>query len=237
MAEPVISIQGVSCGYVSRHYGLFGKKTVKPVLDNINLDIAAGEIFGLAGESGCGKTTLARCILGLINYKGAVYIDGQRQQPGTRHGCSGKAQMIFQDPGTSLNPEKKIGWLLEEPLAIRKIGSFRQRSARVDEMLLRVGLDPSCKSRRPDEISGGQKQRACIGRALMLEPKILIADEAINALDLCAGAQILNLFQELQKSLSLTIVFITHNIGAAEYLCSRIAVMRDGNIGPVQKLC
>jgi ABC-type glutathione transport system ATPase component len=221
MAETIISIRGVSNAYVSRHYGLFGKKAIKPVLNNVNLDIAAGEIFGLSGESGCGKTTLARCVLGLIPYEGEIVIDGRRD---------GMAQMIFQDPGASLNPEKKIGWLLEEPLAIHRLGSPRQRARRLDEMLERVGLDQSCKNRRPRELSGGQKQRACIGRALLLEPKILIADEAINALDPSAGAQILNLFRELRESLGLTLIFISHNIDAAEYLCDRIAVMQNGRV-------
>ena len=236
MAETIISIRGVSNAYVSRHYGLFGKKAIKPVLNNVNLDIAAGEIFGLSGESGCGKTTLARCVLGLIPYEGEIVIDGRRQgqhRDGKHRDVGrrdGRAQMIFQDPGASLNPEKKIGWLLEEPLAIRRLESPRQHARRVDEMLERVGLDQSCKNRRPCELSGGQKQRACIGRALLLEPKILIADEAINALDPSAGAQILNLFRELRDSLGLTLIFISHNIDAAEYLCDRIAVMQNGRV-------
>ena len=218
----MIVIHNLSASYVSRSFGPFGRKEIKPVLNNVNLEITAGEIFGLSGESGCGKTTLARCILGLIPYEGEIVIDGQHR--------GGMAQMIFQDPGASLNPEKKIGWLLEEPLAIHRLGSPRQRVRRLDEMLERVGLDQSCKNRRPHELSGGQKQRVCIGRALLLEPKILIADEAINALDLSAGAQILNLFRELRESLGLTLIFISHNIDAAQYLCDRIAVMQNGRI-------
>jgi ABC-type dipeptide/oligopeptide/nickel transport system ATPase subunit len=218
-SSPIIVIRNLSAAYVSRHFGWFGKKEVKPVLNNINLEIKASEIFGLTGESGCGKTTLARCILGLIDYEGEIIIDGQKQDGfDPKHNI----QMVFQDTASSLNPVKKIGWLLEEPLVIHRLGAKEQRLQKVDEMLTRVGLDSSCKSRRVHEFSGGQKQRICIGRALMLQPKILIADEAISSLDVSAGAQILNLFRELRDSLGLTIIFISHNTGAVEYLCDRV---------------
>ena len=231
----MIEIRGLSSAYVSRSFGPFGKREVKPVLHDVGLEIAAGEIFGLSGESGCGKTTLARCILGLIDYEGEIAIGGEqlqsrRQRQSRRRQGGAPAQMVFQDPGASLNPVKKIGWLLEEPLAIRRAGTKEDRSRRAAEMLLRVGLDPSLRKRRASELSGGQKQRACIGRALMLGPKILIADEAISSLDVSAGAQILNLFRELRDSLGLTIIFISHNLDAAEYLCDRTAVMKDGKI-------
>jgi ABC-type glutathione transport system ATPase component len=230
MAEPLITIRNLSNTYVSRSLGVFGKKEIKPVLNNVNLDIAAGEIFGIAGESGCGKTTLARCILGLVDYQGEIVVDGQQQYRFQRRQNRGQAQMIFQDPGASLNPAKKIGWLLEEPLIIHSIGTAQQRSHKVNEMLARMGLDPSCKMRRANELSGGQKQRACIGRALMLNPKILIADEAVSSLDVSAGAQILNLFRELRETMGLTILFISHNTDAAEYLCDRIAMIKDGSL-------
>jgi len=222
MAEPLISIRGLSNTYITG--SLFGKKETKPVLRNIDLDISEGEIFGLSGESGCGKTTLARCILGLTDYEGEITINGLPR------GSSGITQMIFQDAGASLNPVKKTGWLLEEPLVIHRFGDSKQRSRRVDEMLSRTGLDSSCKNRHPRELSGGQKQRVCICRALMLNPKILIADEAISSLDFSAGAQILNLFRELRENFSLTIIFVSHNINAAEYLCDRISVMRNGEL-------
>ncbi len=135
--------------------------------------------------------------------------------------------MVFQDPSASLNPVKKIGWLLEEPLIIHRLGTAAERSRKVDEMLERVGLDPSYKTRRVHELSGGQKQRACIARALMLDSKILITDEAISSLDISVGIQILNLFRELRESLGLTILFISHNISAVEYLCDRMVVMAD----------
>jgi ABC-type dipeptide/oligopeptide/nickel transport system ATPase subunit len=225
MAEspnPIITIRNLSAGYTSRRFGWFGKKEIKPVLNNINLDIAAAEIFGLTGESGCGKTTLARCILGLTDYEGEIIIEQQKQTGFKRDHNRHNIQMVFQDTALSLNPVKKIGWLLEEPLVIHRLGDKEQRGRKVDEMLARVGLDGSCKTRRVHELSGGQKQRVCIGRALMLQPKILIADEAISSLDVSAGAQILNLFRELRGSLGLTIIFISHNTGAVEYLCDRV---------------
>ena len=238
-AAPFLATRGLSNSYVSRSFGLFGKMEVKPVLKNLNIEIAKGEIFGLSGESGGGKSTLARCILGLIAYDGEIHIDGQLRQNRPRgraakpQPAGGIVQMIFQEPGASLNPTKKIGWLLEEPLVIHRrglgyAGTAKERARMVDEMLGLVGLEPFHKARRAHELSGGQKQRACIGRALMLKPKMLIADEAVSSLDVVSGAQILNLFRDLRQSLGLTIMFISHNRDATESLCDRVAVMRDG---------
>jgi ABC-type dipeptide/oligopeptide/nickel transport system ATPase subunit len=223
MAETLLSVKDVSKVYVSRRLGLFGKKEERSVLRQVNLEMRTGEILGLTGNSGCGKTTLARCILGLVNYEGEITINGQNKK-------HDQIQMVFQDPGDSLNPAKRIGWLMEEPMVIRRIGTREERQKRADEMLLKVGLDASYRTRRVHEISGGQKQRVCIGRALMLAPKLLIADEAVSSLDVSTGAQILNLFRELHGSLGLGILFISHNVGAAEYLCDRITVMRDGKV-------
>lgn len=238
MPPPLLAIHDVSSAYTSRSHGLFGRKEIKPVLNKVNMDIAASEIFGLTGESGCGKTTLARCILGLINYEGDIYLDGEKRSGGDAQGLkwARKAQMVFQDPGASLNPAKRIGALMEEPLLIHRLGAMEERTQKVDAMLLRVGLDPSFKRRRAHELSGGQKQRICIGRALLLEPKLLIADEATSALDVSVGAQILNLFRELNKTLGLGILFISHNTDAAEYLCDRVALMQGGTIARITKL-
>ena len=225
LSSPLLSIRNVSNVYVSRRHGLLGKKNKKYVLKNINLEIQTGEIFGLTGKSGCGKTTLARCIAGLINYEGEIFLNGEKQKINSR-----QIQMVFQDPGASLNPVKKIGWLVEEPLVIHRLCPAQERSQKVDDMLVRVGLDPSYKSRRVHELSGGQKQRVCIARSLILEPRLLIADEAISSLDVSAGAQILNLFRELHDTLGLSILFISHNIDAVEYLCGRITVMEKGGI-------
>ncbi|MDR2941468.1 MAG: ATP-binding cassette domain-containing protein [Treponema sp.] len=226
----LLSVRDVSSAYISRNFALFGKKQIKPVLDHINLELQNGEILGLTGKSGCGKTSLAKCILGIIEYEGKILIDGKELK-----NKSLQVQMVFQEPGASLNPVKKIGWLMEEPLIIHKTGTPVERERKIDEMLERVGLDPSYKTRRVHELSGGQKQRVCIARSLILSPRLLIADEAISSLDVSTGAQILNLFRELHANLGLSVLFISHNKDAVEYLCDRVLVMENGRVGEVFK--
>jgi len=229
---PFLEVRDLSNAYENRGFGPFGTRKPKPVLKNVNLEIYKGEIFGLSGESGGGKSTLARCILGLIPYRGEVLIDGKPAHPprGGREEIAGFAQMIFQEPGGSLNPARKIGPLLEEPLVIRRVGTARERIRMVDEMLELVGLESAHKGRRAGELSGGQKQRACIARALMAKPGLLVADEATSSLDVFSGAQILGLFRDLRQSLGLTVLFISHDTAATEFLCDRTAVMREGSI-------
>ncbi|MDR1972250.1 MAG: ATP-binding cassette domain-containing protein [Treponema sp.] len=229
--ENLLSVRDLSSGYAARSLGGFGRRIEKQVLYDINLEMGPGEIFGLVGESGCGKTTLGRCILGLLDYRGDVYIDGLRQGRGAdRREMAKRVQAVFQDPAASLNPAWRVGWILEEPLRINNMGSGPERRKRVDEVLELVGLDPSYKGRRAHELSVGQKQRICIGCALMLGPKLIIADEAVSSLDVSVGAQVLNLFRELRQNLALGMLFISHNLNQVYYLCDRIAVMREGRI-------
>jgi len=214
---------------------MFGKKIIKPVLDNVNLELRRGEIFGLSGESGCGKTTLGKCILGLIDYEGEIFINGRkrgkRTSPGERREAEFEIQAVFQDSGASLNPVKSIGWILEEPLRAHGLGSAAERQMTVDSMLDLVGLDSGYKKRRPGELSAGQKQRVSIGAALILKPGLIVADEPVSSLDVSVGAQILNLFRDLNKRLGLTLLFISHNPDMTDYLCDTVAVMQYGRIG------
>jgi ABC-type glutathione transport system ATPase component len=232
--EPFLSVRGLSSAYTTRH--IVGKKEVKPVLDRVDLAIGRGEIFGLVGESGCGKTTLAKCVLGLIDYEGEIVINGRKRVGGRKISYRERregaldVQAVFQDPGASLNPVKSVGWILEEPLRVHGMGSAAERSAEVERMLDLVGLDASYKKRKPKELSSGQKQRVAIGAALMLKPGLLVADEPVSALDVSVAAQILNLFRELNKRLGLSLLFISHNLDLVHYLCDRLAVMRDGKI-------
>ena len=232
--DPFLSVRGLSCSYTTRPWGMFGKKEVKPVLDQVNLEIGQGEIFGLVGESGCGKTTLGKCILGLMDYDGEIIVNGRKRGKNPsyreRRERAFEVQAVFQNSGASLNPVKSVGWILEEPLRVHGLGSAAERQVKTDHILDLVGLDSSHKKRKPRELSSGQKQRVAIGAALMLEPGLIVADEPVSALDVSVGAQILNLFRELNQQLGLALLFISHNLDLVNYLCDRVAVMRNGRI-------
>jgi len=232
--QDLLNIRSLSCAYTTRPWGVFGKKEIKPVLNNLNLEIKRGEIFGLVGESGCGKTTLGKCILGLIDYEGEIFINGREwgREPSSRERKERafEVQAVFQDSGASLNPVKSIGWILEEPLRAHGLGSPGERQNKVDRMLDLVGLDSGYKKRKPAELSSGQKQRVSIGAALMLNPGLIVADEPVSALDVSVGAQILNLFRDLNKSLGLALLFISHNLDMVHYLCDTVAVIQNGHI-------
>jgi oligopeptide/dipeptide ABC transporter ATP-binding protein len=212
------------------------RRTVANVraVDNVSFDIAAGEAVGLVGESGCGKTTLGRMLVrlldptaGTINFEGSdiAHAEGNELKRMRQ-----KVQMIFQDPFSSLDPRSQVGDSIAEGLKIHGIGDADERHERVLEMLDIVGLEPYHARRFPHEFSGGQRQRIGIARALILKPDFVVADEPVSALDVSVQAQVLNLLRELQRELSLTLLFIAHNLAVVEHVSDRVAVMYLGKI-------
>jgi oligopeptide transport system ATP-binding protein len=204
-------------------------------VDNVTFDVATGETFAIVGESGCGKTTLARAILRLIEPdSGEINFDGRdllALRPGQMRAQRREMQMIFQDPFASLDPRMRVGAIVGEPLAIheRKLPQ-NERFDRTASILERVGLPRDAMRRYPHEFSGGQRQRIGIARALILRPKLIVADEPVSALDVSVGAQVLLLLRELQSELALTYIFISHSLPVVAQLATRIAVMRRGKI-------
>ena len=208
-------------------------------LDNVGFSMEEGEILGLVGESGSGKTTLGRCIMGLyrpdcgsILFRGHPLSGGARRrtQADRRAGAVCPIQMIFQDPMGSLDPRMTVGQSIAEGLVIRGIRDKKVLEEKVAQMLEQVGLHPACAHRYPHAFSGGQRQRIGIARALVMEPKLLIADEAVSALDVSVQAQVINLLLELRQQLGLGILFISHDLAVVKYLCDRVAVMHLGKI-------
>jgi ABC-type oligopeptide transport system ATPase subunit len=219
--------------FVRRH-GLWRQPSVVKAVDDVSFSIEEGEMFGLVGESGSGKSTTGRCILRLIEpTSGNVFFRGENvlqfSRPRMRQ-ARRDMQIVFQDPYSSLNPRMRAGDIVEEPLIIHKLGSKAERRTRVRELFNLVGLDQTHLTRFPHEFSGGQRQRIGIARALALSPALVIADEAVSALDVSIQAQVVRLMLELKDRLKLTYLFIAHDLRLVENICDRVAVMYLGKI-------
>lgn len=200
--------------------GFFRKPFRKKALSNVNLSVREGEILGIVGESGCGKSTLSKTIVGLNrDYSGTIETDGELHP-----------QMVFQDPFGSLNPTKKIGWILEEPLRLRGISDRNERRRLAEEMLVKIGLDESFYSRRPRELSGGQRQRISIGTALLSDSRLLVADEPVSALDVTVQSQILKLLLDIHEERKNTLLFVSHDLNIVRRVCHRVAVLYLGEV-------
>ncbi|HEX5056791.1 MAG TPA: oligopeptide/dipeptide ABC transporter ATP-binding protein [Gammaproteobacteria bacterium] len=230
----LLKLSEIKKHYPVRRGVLLRQVAVVHAVDDVSLSVNVGETLGIVGESGCGKSTLARCIMrleeltsGSIEFEGADIgsLRNRELKPLRR-----KMQMIFQDPSDSLNPRHPVGNTLEEPFLIHAIGSESERKAQVAMLLKRVGLNEDVAHRFPHEFSGGQRQRIGIARAIALQPKLLVCDEAVSALDVSIQSQILNLLMSLQREMGLTLIFIAHDLSVVKHISDRIAVMYLGKI-------
>jgi peptide/nickel transport system ATP-binding protein/oligopeptide transport system ATP-binding protein len=230
---PLLEVRNLVKHFVRKH-GLFRAPSIVRAVDDVSFTIEAGEMFGLVGESGSGKSTTGRCILRLIEpSSGDVLFQGENVLQFSRarmRAARRDMQIVFQDPYSSLNPRMRVGDIVEEPLIIHKLGSKAERRERVAELFRLVGLDADYVQRYPHQFSGGQRQRIGIARALALNPALIIADEAVSALDVSIQAQVVSLLMDLKARFKLTYLFIAHDLRLVEYICKRVAVMYLGKI-------
>jgi oligopeptide transport system ATP-binding protein len=235
-APPLVEVRGLRMHFPITE-GIVARRKIGEVkaVDGVDLMIRRGETLGLVGESGCGKTTMGRCILRLEKpTQGAIFYDGRdiagldrRELMALRR----RIQVIFQDPYSSLNPRQKVGSILAEPMKVHGIEpDATKRTARVKELLSVCGLNPNFADRYPHEMSGGQRQRVGIARALAVDPEFIVCDEAVSALDVSIQAQIINLLEDLREKFKLTYLFIAHDLSVVRHLCQRVAVMYLGHV-------
>jgi ABC-type oligopeptide transport system ATPase subunit len=232
---PLVEIRNLTKIFSATESAFARRKSEVRAVDDVSLDIHAGETLGLVGESGSGKSTLGRLILRLVApTSGAVRFEGRELEkltPRELRELRSEMQIIFQDPFGSLDPRMRVADLIAEPLVIHGNGRARgELKSRVAELLRVVGLDASAMTRYPHEFSGGQRQRIVIARALALRPKFIVCDEPVSALDVSVGSQIVNLLTQLQRQYGLTYLFISHSMPVVRYLSARIAVMYRGRL-------
>ena len=233
MSEPLVSVKNIKKTFAANK-GMFGKKKFVHAVNDVSFDIMPGETFSLVGESGCGKSTTGKLIDHLlIPDSGEIWFEGKeisKISQNEMRPLRSDIQMVFQDPYGSLNPRMKVQDLIGEPLLIHTNMSAGERLKKVQELLQVVGLSPAHGERYPHEFSGGQRQRIGIARALTVQPKLIIADEPVSALDVSIQAQVLNLLQQLQEEFNLTYLFISHDLSVVEMISDRIGVMYLGTI-------
>jgi peptide/nickel transport system ATP-binding protein len=227
---PVLELKNVYRTFMVTR-GLFKGQRALHAVNGVSLRIQKGDVLGLVGESGCGKTTLARILLGLLQpSSGEILIDGKALKKKDRRAMARKIQPVFQDPYSSLNPRKTVGSIVSLPLRVHKVGHSSTWAGKVEEILDLVGLPKRVLHSYPGQLSGGQRQRVAVARALIMRPEVVICDEPTSSLDVSVQAQILNLLISLRRDLGLTYLLISHNLAVVEHLATRVAVMYLGRI-------